>query len=801
MSENIQYKDNVLTSVNAITAITILASCTAIRGEKGDYAFLLAKDTLESCFFEQNSQLQTIQDYSFYECSKLASIDLSVCNELTYIGNYAFASCTSLATVKLPESLTSIQSYAFHTTNFASIIIPANVEYIGSWAFAIIKTLTSFTFGENSKITNINDHILCQSQITTFHIPRYLKSLNGNTFDSCYSLTTITYDNLNDYLVVINNLVYDKDKTTLFCCPPGIKGTVKIIDSVTTIASCAFVTSRISIVEFPNNLKTIASWCFASSTISQLNLPPNCTVISNDAFRDCKQLTSIVFEEGLETIGNSAFAQCINLKQVQFPSTLKNLGGGAFVGIDDINITFSPESDLEYESERLWIVNKDKTSLKQSLGDNSSYLIDDSFKIIGYGAFYQKTTLQEIHFSEDSNLEIIEDKAFCECTSLFHINFPQSLISIGYSSFAYCQNLTILDFTQNTNLILIDSEAFLSCNKIITLNFPQKPDDTRSSSFLELKECAFQNCLSIINFNLGNSVSQIGESCFENCYNIQSINIPDSLTILNSSAFRNCSKIETITFGETNSITDIPSYLCYNCRKLNKFVFPPLITVINSFAFVNTALVSIELPKEVKLIRRSSFQGCQSLINFSIPNDSKLSEFESNVFSDCISFKEIKNECDNFQLWNKALFDENMTELIILPPACGVRYFGFPETIKTIRTSALENVFSLEVVFISTSVKQIHSYAFRHCTNLRYINIPQNVIDIGKNAFEGCKNLQCGISIENQTPEYITNLLQVSQLPERCLQNCIKVCTNSNNQIFSLKFTGILLFVFDSSNL
>ena len=86
MSSDYNYVDNVLDTVSAIKEITILSTCISIRGNgPGDYAFIAAKDTLESCKFEKGSQLQDIQPYSFYQCVKLRSINLSGCLNLTLI--------------------------------------------------------------------------------------------------------------------------------------------------------------------------------------------------------------------------------------------------------------------------------------------------------------------------------------------------------------------------------------------------------------------------------------------------------------------------------------------------------------------------------------------------------------------------------------------------------------------------------------------------------------------------------------------------------------------------------------------
>ena len=201
-----------------------------------------------------------------------------------------------------------------------------------------------------------------------------------------------------------------------------------------------------------------------------------------------------------------------------------------------------------------------------------------------------------------------------------------------------------------------------------------------------------------------------------------------------------------------------------------------MITEIGSYSFVNTALKTITLPPKITIIKRYAFQGC-SLTEFTIPSDSILEQFEVGVFSSCSSFSVIHNESPYFSIWNQALFNADKTDLIILPPASGVKYFSFPENVITVRSSALEGVGSLEVVFIPSSVKTVSDAAFRSCKKLEYINIPGSIVSIGEQAFSGCNHLQCGLSIENRTDSFIDMLINKADLPFRCLSQCIIQCT------------------------
>ena len=86
----------------------------------------------------------SIGTFAFHGCSRLASVTLS--NTLTIIGELAFADCSSLVSVSLPNTLTIIGYSAFAgCSKLTTITIPNSVTFIGSFAFADCTALTSLT--------------------------------------------------------------------------------------------------------------------------------------------------------------------------------------------------------------------------------------------------------------------------------------------------------------------------------------------------------------------------------------------------------------------------------------------------------------------------------------------------------------------------------------------------------------------------------------------------------------------------------------------------------------------------------
>ena len=87
----------------------------------------------------------------------------------------------------------------------------------------------------------------------------------------------------------------------------GTGGKVIIPEGVTEICANAFLNAAITDIRFPKSLRHIGS----------------------QAFCNCKKLTGVRFQEGLETIERLAFGNC-DLREVRFPESLRTIGNDAF---------------------------------------------------------------------------------------------------------------------------------------------------------------------------------------------------------------------------------------------------------------------------------------------------------------------------------------------------------------------------------------------------------------------------------------------------------------------------------------
>lgn len=79
--------------------------------------------------------LERIDDYAFYGCKNLTTINLS--DGIRYIGDNAFYGCSSLKNIHWPLRLTTIGSKAFRQTALETISLPEGVTSVGDGAFYV----------------------------------------------------------------------------------------------------------------------------------------------------------------------------------------------------------------------------------------------------------------------------------------------------------------------------------------------------------------------------------------------------------------------------------------------------------------------------------------------------------------------------------------------------------------------------------------------------------------------------------------------------------------------------------------
>ena len=96
---------------------------------------------------------------------------------------------------------------------------------------------------------------------------------------------------------------------------------------------------------------------------------------------------------------------------------------------------------------------------------------------------------------------------------------------------------------------------------------------------------AFNNCDTLVNVTIPDSVESIGNNAFNNCDALVNVTIPDSVTFIGERAFSDCNSLSSVTFGENSSLKSIGNWAFNNCDTLVSITIPDSVESIGDNAF------------------------------------------------------------------------------------------------------------------------------------------------------------------------------------------------------------------------
>ena len=169
-----------------------------------------------------NNQTKTIEQNAFYGCTNLKNCVIPEDSNLTSIGFMAFARCGTLREINLPSKLTEIGDFAFLAcSQIMSFELPESMQAIGEYAF----------------MSCIN--------ITGFQISKNVTSIGKGAFNYCIKLESFSVVEGCKNYSTNNNVLFDKNKTTLIRYPIAKVATAYTMpDTVKTVKTCAFWDNR-----------------------------------------------------------------------------------------------------------------------------------------------------------------------------------------------------------------------------------------------------------------------------------------------------------------------------------------------------------------------------------------------------------------------------------------------------------------------------------------------------------------------------------------------------------------------------
>ena len=397
------------------------------------------------------------------------------------------------------------------------------------------------------------------------------------------------------------------------------------------------------------------------------------TCIGNDAFDNCRSLTSVTIPDSVMSIGDSAFRYCTSLTSVTIPDSVTSIGDTAFQYCTSLASVTIPDSVTSIGGRAF-----------DGCASLTSVTIPDSVTSIGDWAFDGCTSLTSVTIPD--SVTSIGDWAFDGCTSLTSVTIPDSVTSIGDWAFAYCKSLTSV--TIPDSVTSIGGYAFAVCKSLTSVTIPDSVTSTGECTFSDcvsltsvaipdsvtcIDNGAFYGCRSLTSVTIPDGVTSIGRSAFSWCTSLTSVTIPDSVTSIGSGAFSNCAALTGIWVTEGNShyssdasgvlfskdkttlvqcpgafaactipdsVTSIVGYAFDGCTSLTSVTIPDSVTSIGKGAFYDcTSLTSVTIPDSVTSIDEYAFYDCKSLTSVTIPDS--VTSIGDWAFSGCKSLTNV----------------------------------------------------------------------------------------------------------------------------------------------------------------
>jgi len=609
----------------------------------------------------------------------VAFMELKYFINLKTIPMACFKDCINLKSISFPESLETIENYAF------SLGYPDRDRLsIKKVEFASIESMCRLSMPNNTSSPfyySSDVHLYINGQeITELVIPSGVTSLRMNMCANCTYLTSVT-----------------------------------IPEGVTSIGYSAF------------------SGC---TGLTSVTIPEGVTSIGSSAFNGCTGLTSVTIPNSVTTIGSSAFDSNTVIKFTSHTPTIQNLKNVSSVIIvpDDAVDTYKTawpdlanqivgESDYALKSYTV-SAKASSSALVEAVGDENTLRVVKlkvSGTINSYDMMVMRTKMINLRELDLSDATIVansynwgsgvsEDNVFPGFlpSSMRSVILPNSITSIANNAFkgriipsivipasvktigndAFCgATFRHVEFAPSSQLTIIGEGAFLG-TKIESFVSP--------ASLETLGDNAFENCTVLTSVTL--STPTTGNAVFKGCTSLASVNLLDGVNTLGANSFEGCTALKSITTPA--GMTAINDYAFSGCTQLATIVLHEGLTSIGQYAFQNcSSITGITLPQSLTTLGSNAFSGCKKIESIAIPNVKTIS---SNTFSSCTALHDVKLS---------------------------------PQT-TTIATNAFSYCTSLTEIHLPPYLKSIADGAFASCSNLKtiYAYMP-DIISIGGSTF------------------------------------------------------------------
>ncbi len=262
------------------------------------------------------SSVTRIESSAFENCTSLSNVDLGSIKSIDF---NAFKDCPNLKSIKIPKTLingsTANQGVFAGTTKLTSVIFEEDLTEIPAGILQDCSEITSIVIP--TSVTKINCYAFKGTGISKIEIPSSVKEIDNSAFENCTNLNSVDLGNLAS---ISFNVFKDCPNLKSIKIPKTlIKGSLVgqgVFTGTTKLTSVIFEEglteipesilqdcSEITSIVIPTSVTKINSYAFLGTGISEIEIPNSVKDISYYAFKNCPNLVKVTILDNCSYIG------------------------------------------------------------------------------------------------------------------------------------------------------------------------------------------------------------------------------------------------------------------------------------------------------------------------------------------------------------------------------------------------------------------------------------------------------------------------------------------------------------------
>lgn len=457
----------------------------------------------------------------------------------------------------------------------------------------------------------------------------------------------------------------------------AFKGCVNLVsasisEKVTNIKSSAFEgCSQLESVVFPQNITELGSLSFKGCKALKTFTFPKVTSLADEILSGCDALVSVTIPETVTAVGSLVFAGCIKLAEIHVAASLPPDIGWSWQPFQNVDKNtcklFIPAGSLaSYNSAKEWGDFTNKIEEAEEIepkivevaeaGTLSTFISVDEKNVIKDLTVIGDLNGTDIRFIREMAGRTYDDK---ECAgSLEILDLSQANIVEGGEPYFYMYSefrtkndefsvyffkgckLKTIEFPQSLKVVgnAVFSECYNLSGKII---IPEGVTTIGVSSFEATAIESVELPSSLVTVTDGSMViDAIGAHAFENCRSLRDINIPESVTTIQTSVFSGCTSLTTITLPKGVTWVRGSAFQdCIGLKEIRVHASVPPKADYQAFYRVDTETCKLMVPEGT----RDAYKEADEWKGFDIQEDATLSIQENEINNDSIKVYAVQN--------------------------------------------------------------------------------------------------------------------------------------------------------------